>query len=359
MIKNEKKFYSTSSVLFFVLTLTVLGSSVAYAALTINGTSVTSDAALTLTGAAASDITVGSTTAAGNIAIGGALTTGTLTLGKTTQTGITVISGSTSGANTLFDNVAGGTIAIGAANTGGINIGNGATAKTINIGTGAAVNTVVIGSTNTTSATSIQAGSGGIAITGVLTATSPVFVTPALGSATATSINKLTITAPATSATLTIVNGGSLITAGAFATTLTSTAATNVTLPTTGTLATLAGAESLSNKTLVTPALGAATATSVAIGASGTAITEVRVYSQALTPVATAAAIQTIEQTFTVTGLTTADKVFVNGPAPTSLCPAVTFRVSAANTLAIGFSTLTAVACTPIAGTYNIVAVRN
>ncbi len=95
------------------------------------------------------------------------------------------------------------------------------------------------------------------------------------------------------------------------------------------------------------------------IGTSGTAVTQIRVYSPTLTPVATSAAIQTTEQTFTVTGLTTADKVFVNGPAPTSLCPAVTFRVSAADTLAIGFSTLTAVACTPAAGTYNVVAIRN
>jgi hypothetical protein len=79
-------------------------------------------------------------------------------------------------------------------------------------------------------------------------ATSPTLVTPVLGVATATSINKLTITAPTTGATLTIVDGGSLITAGAFSTTLTSTATTNVTLPTTGTLSTLAGTETLTNK---------------------------------------------------------------------------------------------------------------
>jgi hypothetical protein len=86
-------------------------------------------------------------------------------------------------------------------------------------------------------------------------ATSPTLVTPILGVATATSINKLTITAPATSATLTIVDGGSFITAGAFSTTLTSTGATNVTLPTTGTLATLSGTETLANKR-VTPKTG-------------------------------------------------------------------------------------------------------
>ena len=52
-------------------------------------------------------------------------------------------------------------------------------------------------------------------------------------------INKVTITAPATSATLTIANTGSLITSGAYAITLTATGTTNVTLPTTGTLAAL------------------------------------------------------------------------------------------------------------------------
>ena len=62
-------------------------------------------------------------------------------------------------------------------------------------------------------------------------ATTPTLVTPVLGVATATSINKVTITAPTTSATLTLVTGSSLITVGAFALTLTSTAATNATFP--------------------------------------------------------------------------------------------------------------------------------
>lgn len=95
------------------------------------------------------------------------------------------------------------------------------------------------------------------------------------------------------------------------------------------------------------------------VGASGTDITQIRVYSQSLTPAATAALVQTVEQTFTVTGLATTDKVYINGPVPTSLCPPVTVRVSALDTLAIGFTTLTAVACTPAGGTYNIVAVRS
>jgi len=87
-------------------------------------------------------------------------------------------------------------------------------------------------------------------------ATTPTLTTPVLGVATVTSVNKVAITAPSSSATLTIANGATLATVGAYSATLTSTATTNVTLPTTGTLSTLAGTESLSNKTLVTPALG-------------------------------------------------------------------------------------------------------
>lgn len=82
-------------------------------------------------------------------------------------------------------------------------------------------------------------------------ATTPTLVTPVLGVATATSVNKVAITAPTTSATLTLVTGSSLITAGAFATTLTATATTNSTLPAgTHTLAQLDG-----------PAFSAATTT--------------------------------------------------------------------------------------------------
>jgi len=74
-------------------------------------------------------------------------------------------------------------------------------------------------------------GSGGIVL-----ATSPTLVTPTLGVASATSINKVTITTPATGSTLTLADGSTLATSGAFSLTLTTTAATNVTLPTSGTL---------------------------------------------------------------------------------------------------------------------------
>lgn len=99
----------------------------------------------------------------------------------------------------------------------------------------------------------------------------------------------------------------------------------------------------------------------VKIGAFGTATTlsQVVIYSSSITPAATAAAIGTTSQTFTVSGLATTDKISVNGPAPTSLCPITGYRVSAANTLQLDFSTLTAAACTPAAGTHTIVAIRS
>jgi hypothetical protein len=79
----------------------------------------------------------------------------------------------------------------------------------INISAGGTPNELVI--TNT-----------GINVAGTLNVT---------GTATVSNINLVTITQPAVSATLTLANGSSLITSGAFSTTLTSTATTNATLP--------------------------------------------------------------------------------------------------------------------------------
>ena len=74
----------------------------------------------------------------------------------------------------------------------------------------------------------------------VVFATSPTLVTPTLGVASATSLNKVTVTAPATAATLTLADGSTLATSGAFSTTFTATGTTTLTLPTSGTLATQA-----------------------------------------------------------------------------------------------------------------------
>jgi len=113
------------------------------------------------------------------------------------------------------------------------------------LGTGVATFLATPSSANLAGAVTDETGSGALVF-----ANSPSLTTPTLGVATATSINKVAFTAPATSATLTLADGSTLATNGAFALTLTTTAASNVTLPTSGTLATLAGTETLTNKTI-------------------------------------------------------------------------------------------------------------
>ncbi len=90
----------------------------------------------------------------------------------------------------------------------------------------------------------------------------------------------------------------------------------------------------------------------------GTEITQIRVYSQTVTPAATAAA-TVAEQTFTVTGLATTDKVLVNAAAISNAVAIGNVRVSAANTLAVQFINPTAGSLTATAGTWKIVAMRS
>jgi hypothetical protein len=96
----------------------------------------------------------------------------------------------------------------------------------------------------------------------------------------------------------------------------------------------------------------------VQTGTDGTLITQTKVYTPSITPASVAAA-TVAEQTFTVAGLTTADKVVVNPPAITNATGIAGARVSAADTLAIRFVNPTAGALTPDAGTYTIIAIRS
>lgn len=95
----------------------------------------------------------------------------------------------------------------------------------------------------------------------------------------------------------------------------------------------------------------------LAIG-GGTEVTKVAVYSQTITPASVGAA-TVAEQTFTVTGLTTADKVVVNAAAISNATGISGARVSAADTLAVRFVNPTAGALTPTAGTWTIIAFRS
>lgn len=81
----------------------------------------------------------------------------------------------------------------------------------------------------------------------VALATSPSFTTPTLGVASATSINKLTITQPATSATLTIADGKTLTVSNSL--TFTGTDGTSFAYPgSSGTVVTLDATQTLTNK---------------------------------------------------------------------------------------------------------------
>lgn len=104
----------------------------------------------------------------------------------------------------------------------------------------------------------------------IVRATSPTLITPTLGVASATSLNKLAITAPATSATLSLADGSTLQTTGAYTINFTASGATSLTLPTSGTVTALGNSSTGSggivlatSPTLVTPTLGVASASSI------------------------------------------------------------------------------------------------
>ncbi|MDI6788881.1 MAG: hypothetical protein QME51_10960, partial [Planctomycetota bacterium] len=137
----------------------------------------------------------------------------------------------------------------------------------------------------------------------VVLATSPVLGTPTIGVATATTVNKVTLTAPASGSTLTIADGKTLtssstltlagtdgktltishsltlagadaktINFGANSITITTAGDANITVPTSGTLATLAGSETLTGKTLTTPTINGGKQTYASKSASYTLV---------------------------------------------------------------------------------------
>jgi hypothetical protein len=101
---------------------------------------------------------------------------------------------------------------------------------------------------------------------------------------------------------------------------------------------------------------------SVMVGDTGSAkITGIRNFSASLTPLVVSAS-RINEQTFTVPGVTVADKIIINPPtAVGAFSPFTTMvgaRVIASNTLAIQFINPTTSSAAPVTGSYSIIAIR-
>ena len=168
--------------------------------------------------------------------------------------------------------------------TGTLPVANGGTGR-------ATLTSATILAGNGTSAVSLftTTGSGTV----VVLATSPTLVTPVLGVATATSINKVAITAPASSATLTIANSKTLTVSNTL--TLAGTDSTTMTFPsTTATIARTDAAQTFTG----TQTFSQVITTNNAITASGNAAT-VPITSKLNTVTNNSAATLTITMTVT------------------------------------------------------------
>ena len=110
---------------------------------------------------------------------------------------------------------------------------SGTALEAVTTGTGILSFLATPSSANLRTAVTDETGTGALVF-----ATSPTLVTPVLGVATATSVNKVAITAPATSATLTIADGKTLTNSNTL--TLTATDGSTLAIGTGGTLATAA-----------------------------------------------------------------------------------------------------------------------
>ena len=166
--------------------------------------------------AAAHAITIGNGTGATSLTL--ASGTGAINVG-TNAVAHAITIGNVTGATAVDINAGSGGIGIAALNsavqitsgTGQMDIGSDAAATTINVGVAAAVKTVTVGSTNTTSTTQIQSGTGGLgllATNGTLAISSGTGVMNISADGSATTVNISTANAAKT-LTIGSVNAGS------------------------------------------------------------------------------------------------------------------------------------------------------
>ena len=145
----------TASILLF--------PAVASASLTLSGTAVTSDAGLTLNGAAGSAITLGSANVAGTLTLGGTTQTGDVLIGQSTQNNYVKIgSGVPASGKVTVVEIAKSDAVDGSNYSVEIASGQGSTTgvtRTVNIATGGYAD-VAIGNTQTSSSMLISAGAG-------------------------------------------------------------------------------------------------------------------------------------------------------------------------------------------------------
>lgn len=171
--------------------------------------------------------------------------------------------------------------------------------------------------------------------------TSPTLVTPTIGVATATSINKMAVTAPATSSTIAVADGKTLTASNTL--TLAGTDSTTMTFPSSsGTVVTLAATQTLTSKTLTTPVLnGTPTGTGVSASPAASVLALFDANSnltgnnllESTTSTATAAA------TTTLTVSSTGIQIFTGSMTQTLKLPVVSALVVGQSFTVINLST--------------------
>jgi hypothetical protein len=182
-----------------------------------------------LGGATGLNTSGGPITTAGTITLGGTLNIASGGTGQTTPSGaFSVLSPITSTGDLIIGNGVNSSTRLPIGLNGQILTSNGTTATWVTSGSVASYPPAGIPNSTSSSWGSSYSTTGTGSVLAL--ATNPVFVTPTLGAATATSINGAAITST-TGGTLTLANNSTLATSGAFSQTHTVTAATNVTLP--------------------------------------------------------------------------------------------------------------------------------